>query len=64
MGGGGGEFRVGMGSWVEKTNLIFCSSYNASTRFQNLQKRHLSCRKHGTLQTCDSLWSMDMLSVL
>ena len=32
--------------------------------FQNVQKRCLMCREHGTLQTCDPLWAAVRLSVL
>ena len=32
--------------------------------FQNVQKRSLMCREHGTLQTCDPLWAAVRLSVL
>jgi len=34
------------------------------TLFQNLQKRSLACREHGTLQTCYQLWYMVWLSIL
>ena len=38
-------------SWVGTTNLVFYSSYNASTLSRKLQKRSLACRECGTLQT-------------
>jgi len=33
-------------------NLFFCSWYNATTLFQNRQKRSLECRECCTLHTC------------
>jgi len=41
-----------MESLVGKTNLVFCSGYNAPTLVRNLQKRSLVCRERGTLLTC------------
>lgn len=38
-------------SWVGTTNLVFFMVYNGPSLYQNLQKRSLACREHGTLQT-------------
>lgn len=48
-------WRVGKGG---KKKLAFCRCYNAPTRFQNLPQGSLMCKKHGTVQTLHTLWSV------
>jgi len=43
--------------------VIFCSDYNASTLFRNLQKRSLKCKERCTLQIRYPLWSTVRLSL-
>jgi len=45
-----------MESWLWLKNSVFSSGFNVSILFRNLQKRSLTCRKHGPLQAC-CLWS-------
>lgn len=50
--------------WVGTKKLVFINSYNAPTRFRNLQKRSLMCREDDTLQIRHPLWSSSRLSAL
>jgi hypothetical protein len=43
-----------MESWVGSKHVVFCSGYNASTHFWNLQRRSLTCMERGPLQKMSS----------
>jgi hypothetical protein len=45
------DYRIGT------ENVVFCSSYNASTLFFKSPKEIFSMQKHGILLTCYQLWS-------
>ena len=36
---------------VWRVGIVFGDGYNVPTLFRNLQKRFLTCREHGTIQT-------------
>ena len=44
-------------NWVETKHLVFCSGYNTLTLIWNQQKRSLTYRERGTLQTHYTPWS-------